>query len=374
MSVWTLPKGWSEESLAARFKMPIEYIKAVNPFAWKTGQGLYIPDEPGMRAAAGRQAATNAKPATPAAAPAAAPAAPAAPAPAAPGRDTSGDTSAQGLLNAALAPYQLGPSAGTWAWQRWLQTGDVNTIMLELPAQQFYIDRYPAMDALAKAGHAITESQYRDLEDSFTASLKAFGLPATFYDQHTDFTKAIAGGVSAKEFDDRLAMHQQVALTDPRGALLRSELVRMGYDGDALGATVAFWIDPDKAQLTIKNQFVAAQTGANSLTTGFGQLSTAEAAKIANQYASATPEAANQATTETLSGLAALKPLSEALVGEVAGTASSRSDLLAAGFDADAEAKKRIARTGENRTAAFRGGGSYATTSGGVSGLGTSGA
>jgi hypothetical protein len=279
------------------------------------------------------------------------------------------DASAKAVINGLLTTYGLG-SLGDWAWQQYLNGVPTSQIMLDLRSRPEYSARFPGMAALQNAGIAISEQEYIGLESQYRQLMRSYGTPATFYDSPDDFGKLIAGQVSPQEFAQRLDMAEQVAATDPRGQALRDELGRL-YAAQGLsvpngidGAVTAWFIDPDKAQTLIEQQFRATVTAAAATRTGFGQLTKAEAEEIAGY--GTTEEAAQ----ETFGQLATMDEFQTDLVGQ-SSDAVSRQELLGAGFAGNADARQKIERTRRRRQGTFQGGGGFAAGERGISGLGT---
>jgi hypothetical protein len=312
----------------------------------------------------GNQSTLPAAPApTPGAAPGAAPGA------TAPARDAAADASARAVINGTLSQYGLG-SLGDWAWQQYLNGVPTSQIMLDLRGRPEYAARFPGMAALSQAGQAISEQEYINLESEYTRLLRSYGAPATFYDSPDDFGRLIAGRVAPPEFEKRLDMAEQVAATDPRGQSLRDEITRL-YNFQGLqvpanvdGLVTAWFIDPDKAQSLIEQQFRATTVGAASNRVGFGNLSLAEAEEVAG-YGTTEEQAVNT--------FGQLATMDEFLVDLPGGADDNveRRDLLQAGFAGNADAQQRIETTRRRRRGAFQGGGGYAAGERGVTGLGT---
>jgi hypothetical protein len=305
-----------------------------------------------------------------------APAAPGAPAPgsdpASPGAPaplTSDQQSARAIINGTLTSFGLG-SLGDWAWQQYLNGVPTSQIMLDLRSRPEYAARFPGMAALSNAGIAISEQEYIGLESGYRQVMRSYGTPATFYDSPDDFGRLIAGQVSVQEFGERLDMAEQVAATDPRGQTLRAELARLyGAQGLETPANVdamvtAWFIDPDKAQSLIEQQFRATTTAAAATRTGFGQLSLQEAEEVAG-YGTTEEQAVNT--------FGQLATMDEFLVDLPGGADDNveRRDLLQAGFAGNADSQGRIETTRRRRKAQFQGGGGYAAGERGISGLGT---
>lgn len=298
-------------------------------------------------------------------APGAAAASPTAVAPvAAPAGPTSEQMSAQAVIRDTLDSFGLG-ALGDWAWGQYLNGTPTSKIMLDLRARPEYKARFSGMDALAKAGRAITEQEYISQERQYASTMRAFGLPASFYDGPEDFGALIGGGVSAQEFNDRAQMAAQVVATNPQAQQLRDELGRLYGLSNADGLAIGYWIDPNKGADIIKKQFLAAQTAAASTESGFGSLSKDQAELVSGT--GVTADQARQGFTQ----LAGLHELNTGLVGDAGDTGVSKDTMIGAAFTGDAKAQEALKKETRRRTAVNDAGGGYAAGQGGVSGLGS---
>ena len=278
---------------------------------------------------------------------------------------TSVGMSARALIQQTLATYGLPATLADWAWGQYIATGNTDQVFLDLRSRPEYAARFPGMKSLRDQGRAMSEGEYISAENTYRSAMRSYGLPTGFYDDPTDFSKLITGGVSGKELDDRLAMAEQTAATDPRGQMLREELTNRYGLPNAPGLVTAFFIDPDKGMDLIKRQYTAAVVGTESRQTGFGSLTNAQAERVG-----ALGVSADQARA-TFSTLANMNELRANLPGQTT-DALGTDELLAAGFEGNTAAQKRIARTQETRAASRSAGGTYAAGQTGISGLGNS--
>jgi hypothetical protein len=289
----------------------------------------------------------------------------AAPAAVAPNYGIQADgTSAKATLAATLDSYGLG-SLTDWAWGQYLGGTPADQIMLDLRARPEYAQRFPGMAALAASGHAISEGQYIQAEQSYASQMRAYGLPAGFYDDPTDFAKLISGNVSAQEFGDRLSMAEQAAMSNPQGVELRNQLASFYGIPNAQGAATAYFIDPDRAATLVKQQFAAAQASAISNQSGFGSLTLGQAEHIAGTNTSA------DALSSGFASLSQMGELTHGLVGDAGDPGVSRDQMLNAAFAGDGAAQAALKNEQQRRTAVFAGGGGFAGDAKGLSGLGS---
>lgn len=139
-------------------------------------------------------------------------------------------------------------------------------LMIEMYERPEYKTRFPGMEALRKAGKAISEGEYIRIENQMQQTARFFDVPKGFYDGPEDFGNLIAKGVSAKEYQDRLQVGQDLARSlnpNIKGALL--DLFGVGE-----GALTAYVLDPEKALGLIQKQAKAAQFVGYARESGFG--------------------------------------------------------------------------------------------------------
>lgn len=152
---------------------------------------------------------------------------------------------AMAVMQKFLDEYGLG-KIGDRLWKYIVENGVDNEeqLGLWLAQQPEYKARFPAMEALKQKGRAITPAQYVQLERAYGQIMHEAGMPASFYDKGTDFTKLIAAEVSPSELQSRVQDgYQKVANADPR---VREQFAQyFGVEGDA--ALAAFFVDPDRA-------------------------------------------------------------------------------------------------------------------------------
>lgn len=185
------------------------------------------------------------------------------------------DEDAAALLERMFAQYGisgLGPVI-----RQWLQQGySADTIALLIRDTPQYKERFPAMEALAQRGMALTESQYIDLERQYRGVMVSYGLPQGFYDRPDDFAGFIINDVSPRELDQRVFTAQQfLNSSNPEYLNALQE-----YYGISRGAALAYVLDPEKAQDVLRREMRAAEIGAAGSTYGF-DLSLSEAAGYA---------------------------------------------------------------------------------------------
>lgn len=270
------------------------------------------------------------------------------------------DQSARDIIMGFLDQYGLGGLA-TWAWNRYLELGGgtdaVSQIQFELPQQHAFQARFPAYAQLAKEGHAMTPGAMLALEDSYRAALHGAGLPEGFYDQPSDFAQFMLHSVSPSEIAQRAQLAATAMLTDDPA--VSKELGLMGVPA---GHQIAWILDPGRALPLVQNVVLAAQDAAAGVTTGYGQITRAQALTLAQQGVSA--DAAR-------SGFTALGVQSGLFAGTTAeGTDISQGEQIAAQFGGNVGAQKRIQARQSARVGEFKGSAGFNPSTTGVEGLG----
>jgi len=145
-------------------------------------------------------------------------------------------------LVAMFDSYNLGNLA-KFIDERIMNDVSEDMLMLEIYERPEYKTRFPGMAELRKAGKAISEAAYMGIEKQMEQTARFFDLPKGFYDGPEDFGNLIGKQVSAKEFQDRLQVGQDLARTlNPYVKEALSSLYGVGE-----GALTAYVLDPDKA-------------------------------------------------------------------------------------------------------------------------------
>lgn len=213
----------------------------------------------------------------------------------------------------------------------------------------------------------ISINEYVAYENQAYQLMRSYGYPPGFYDQPDDFAGMIGGNVSLTELEQRLASYADVAAVGRDQ--VRTELARQFADAgvaDAVdemttGELAAFFIDPARGLQSIRQRLQAAQVGAAAADSGFGALTYGEASRLTG--AGVEEAAARQA----FGALAQQGDVTRALAGEQGGMAREDQVGVVAG---DGQALTELERRRRARQGGFEGGGGFATTGEGVSGLG----
>jgi len=203
-------------------------------------------------------------------------------------------------------------------------------------------------------------------EDQAFQLMRSYGYPPGFYDDPDDFQDLIANNVSGVELEQRLTSYADVAAVGREQ--VRAELGRQFGNGEAVdsltdGDLAAWFIDPQRGLQAIRQRLAAAQVSASAVGAGFGGLTYGESSRLTG--AGVDESQARQA----FGALAQQGDVTGTLAGETeAGMARENQIGVVAG---DGRALSELERRRRGRQGAFEGGGSFATTGEGVSGLGS---
>lgn len=266
--------------------------------------------------------------------------------------------SARALLEGTLGEYGLSALADR-VWQQYLDGIPIEQIMLDLRKTPEYKARFPGMDALSQKGRAISEREYIEIEKQYVSLFRQSGLPEGFYDGADDFANFIANEVSPQEMSGRLELARVAMYELP--PQVRDEWTRL-Y-GRTPGELMAQMLDPTKAEPLIRQQFVAAQAGAASRMTGYGALTANEAEQLGLSGRSF------EQFAEGFDFLGDAQELFQPIVGETSTDQISREEQLGIVAGTGNAAARRLERRARERAAAFQGGGGYAATQRGLTGL-----
>jgi hypothetical protein len=157
-------------------------------------------------------------------------------------------------LRAMFEGFGLG-SLANFIDKRIMEDASEEVVLLELYEQPEYKMRFPGMANLRSKKRTITEGEYMNIEKAMTQTARFFDLPEGFYDNPDDFGKLIGSEVSAKEYQDRLQVGQDLARQMSPSA--RAQLQEFYNVGE--GGITAYVLDPDRALAIIQKQAKAAQ-------------------------------------------------------------------------------------------------------------------
>lgn len=137
-------------------------------------------------------------------------------------------------------------------------------VKINIVGTEEYKKRFPGMEALAKAGKAITEKTYIDTERAFDTVLRAHGLDTKLFGTTEQYGKYITNQVSPVEFENRVSI---AADRVNKNADVLAAL--NNYYGVDKGAAISYLLDPKLGMDLVQKQARAAEIGAAAAASGF---------------------------------------------------------------------------------------------------------
>jgi len=259
--------------------------------------------------------------------------------------------SARSIIVATLNAYGLHDLAD-WAWEQFLGGAVIDQILLEMVHQPAYIKRFPAMGYLAKEGRAISESEYIDYEQALSQVFA--DLPKGMYDSPEDIAAFLMADVSVAEVQDRLKTANAALYNAPDE--VQAQLNVLYEAGVGEGQVLAYFLDPDKANVILKQEFAAATASGQGVISGYGALNKGQAQLVGD--AGLTQTALNKGFTQLTNQSELTQGRLGAHTDDDFGNMSVR-DQLSAAFLGNSEAQRILLEEAEVRTAVFKAGGQY---------------
>ena len=273
-------------------------------------------------------------------------------------------TDARASIKALLAKYKLESLFDT-VWTNYtsdmVDYTNTDALAMSIRETDAYKQRFAGNEARrAKGLGDLSPATYIALEDSFKQTMRSNGIPDKFYDEPSDFAQLISNDVSVSEFNSRIEYAR--SLVQDASPAVKSEMSRMFNVTE--GQLIAYFIDPDKALPILKEQERSARIAAAAVENAGMQLTVGMAGDLAKR---------GFTEAEAQKGFANVSRLGE-LTQQFAGeTAISQQDVIASQFGFNTEAEKEIKKRQARRVNEFKGGGSFARSTGDVSGSITTG-
>ena len=230
---------------------------------------------------------------------------------------------------------------------------DPDAVMVLIRTTPEYKQRFPAMETLAKKGRAISEAAYIEYEKQAAGLERRYGFPTgMLMDSVTDL---LTNEVSASELNDRVILASAAAIQAPDD--IKNQF--MNYYGIDVGGLAAYFLDPTKATPLLEKQFASSVIGTEAARQGIG----------IDAY-----------SAENLQGLGITQEQAREGFGTVArgrnlsqgrGDVATQEQLIQGTFAQNEEAQRAIERAQKARTGRFQGGGGFAGSTQGITGLGT---
>ena len=230
---------------------------------------------------------------------------------------------------------------------------DADAVMVLIRTTPEYKQRFPAMDALARKGRAISEAEYIDYERTASGLERRYGLPEGML--MGTVTDLLTNEVSASELNDRVLLASAAAIQAPDDV----KNTFMDYYGISSGGLTAYFLDPDKATPLLEKQYAASLIGVEAARQGIG----------VDVYGAENLQALGVSQEEARQGFGQVSRAMPLTQGR--GDVVSQQQLLAGTFAQDEQALAAIERASKARTGRFQGGGGFTESQQGVTGLGS---
>lgn len=230
---------------------------------------------------------------------------------------------------------------------------DADAVMVLIRTTPEYKQRFPAMEALAKQGRAISEGEYIDYEKTASGLERRYGLPEGML--MGNVTDLLTNEVSATELNDRVMLASAASIQAPDDV----KNTFRDYYGVSEGGLTAYFLDPEKATPLLEKQYAASLIGVEAARQGVGM----------DVYGSENLQALGVSQEQARQGFGQVARGMSLTEGR--GDVVSQQQLISGTFAQDENALKAIERASKARTGRFQEGGSYAATTGGVGGLGS---
>lgn len=271
--------------------------------------------------------------------------------------DNAARQSAKAYLAALLDEYGLG-SLAAWANDQIQQGQNVDYVRQQLELTPEFEARFPAIKARAKAGlPPISPSEYISYEQAATQTLRAAGLPKSFWDQPSDFNALLTNDVSINELQNRINNGFLKVSYAPQSV---KDAFALYYGASGESALAALFMDPTRAEPLLEQQANAAFAGGYASMAG---LNLNEAA--ASQVARFTNGNLNQMQAG-FKHLGTLAPLFDETLGEQGHDFTASEQGIASEFGLDPTAANQLEQRRQQRAAEFQGGGGPQITSTGA--------
>jgi hypothetical protein len=275
-------------------------------------------------------------------------------------RGTSDQRSARTVITEQLREWGL-EGLGDWAWQQ-IRDGNGEQLPMLIRQTAEYKTRFSGLEARRSSGkNVMSEAQYLQMENDYRSIMRSYGIPSGVFDTQTYLGGLIAGDLSPNELNDRLRIYQDAAYNAP--AELRASLSRL-YNIDP-GALTAYYIDPARALPVLEAQYAAAGAASAAQRAGFATFGASTAERLAQLGATAND-------TQAFDQLNQSRELFTDLGFQERGGPNLSDDQAAiATFGGDAEGADAMRKRGQRRAAEFQGGGGFAQSNRGATGLGS---
>ena len=230
---------------------------------------------------------------------------------------------------------------------------DPEAVMVLIRTTPEYKQRFPAIEALAAKGRAISEAEYIEYEQTAAGLERRYGLPSGML--MSTVTDLLTNEVSASELNDRVLLASSAAIQAPDDV----KNTFMDYYGIGTGGLTAYFLDPNKATPLLEKQYAASLIGTEATRQGVGM-------DVFGSENLATLGITQEEAREGFGRVAGAMSLTQGR-----GDVVSQQQLVSGTFAQDESALQAIERASKARTGRFQGGGGFASSQQGVGGLGS---
>ena len=278
--------------------------------------------------------------------------------------------SAYGRIHLALENWGLAdPTLTKMAFERAVAGEDYAQILIDIRKTPQYNAAFPGLSERAKNNlPPMTETQYLSYERAMETLATKYALPRGFISKR-EIGKLVAMSVSPAEFNQRLRDLSAVAYqADP---LVKRQFEHYFGVKNALGALTAYFANPHRATSILNEQLQAAEFGAQSATSGLGNLSKHDAMSLAHYEYLHTPGSVATA----IDNAANMGYLRAGAPGSVAPRVSTNqllgSEVAGYGHTSLAGAREAVRGAEAARESFLNAGGGFEATAKGVRGAGS---
>lgn len=257
-----------------------------------------------------------------------------------------------GSIQALFAQYGLA-SLGDKIVQYAKQGLSADAIAIALRATPEYKQRFPAMEALANKGRALSEAEYIEYERTAGQLEQRYGFPQGLLSNSV--TDLLTNEVSAAELNDRAILASAAALEAPEDI----RITMQQYYGIDQGGLAAYFLDPDLSIPLLEKQYASSVIGTEAARQGI-QIQAMGAEEL---------QGLGISQEEARTGFGQVARMGSFTEGR--GDVVSQQQLISGKFSQNEEAQKAIERAQKARAGRFQGGGGFAATQQGVTGLGS---
>jgi hypothetical protein len=218
-----------------------------------------------------------------------------------------------------------------------------------------YKTRFPGMAALAAKGQAVNEATYISMEQGFTQTIRAYGLPNTFATTSALGTM-IANQVSPTEFNQRVdaAANRVEKNPDVMAAM------QQYYPAVSKAGVISYLLDPSVGMDIINKQVRASEIGAAALGAGFTQFDLTKNINAADVAGNLTTQVGSEdlQTLKKEFGQASILNQTQQRLADIEGGAYTSETAIQAAVVGNASAQLESQRRAAREAARFGGAGS----------------